>query len=114
VRSFLVEQGLIESELDTIIEETWADARQSLPALARIPSRFDRTLYRLERGELVVRTEPADGRSVADPNLGYAVIAGALVVAASILTFHDRPYELPVLAVAAAFLLVYLVRRRAS
>jgi hypothetical protein len=51
---------------------------------------------------------------VADPNLGYAVIAGALVVAASILTFHDRPYESPVLAVAAAFLLVYLVRRRAS
>ncbi|WP_199243698.1 hypothetical protein [Haloplanus rallus] len=28
MRSFLVEQGLIESELDTIIEETWADANR--------------------------------------------------------------------------------------
>ncbi|AXG09802.1 ABC1 kinase family protein [Haloplanus rubicundus] len=114
VRSFLAEQGLIESELDTIIEETWRDARQSLPALTRIPARFDRTLYRLERGEVVVRTEPVDDRRVGDPYLGYAVVVGALVVAASILTFHARPYELPVLAVAAAFFLVYLIRRRAS
>jgi len=114
VRSFLVEQGLIESELDAIIEETWTDARQSLPALARIPARFDRTLYRLERGELVVRTEPVDGRRAGDPHLGYAVVAGALVVAASILTFHARPYEVPVLAVAVALFVVYLVRRRGS
>jgi len=109
VRSFLVEQGLIESELDAIIEETWADVRRSLPALARVPSRVDRTLYRLERGELVVRTEPVDGHRTGGQNLGYAVVAGALIVAAAILTFHDRPYEIPVLAVAAGFLLVYLV-----
>ncbi|AJF24302.1 MULTISPECIES: AarF/ABC1/UbiB kinase family protein [unclassified Haloarcula] len=109
VRSFLVEQNLIESELDAIIEETWADVRRSLPALARVPSRVDRTLYRLERGELVVRTEPADGHGIGERNLGYAVIAGALIVAAAILTFHQRPYEIPVLAVAAGFLLVYLV-----
>lgn len=114
VHSFLVEQGLIESELDAIIEETWTDIRRSLPALTRVPSRFDRTLYRLERGELVVRTEPVDGHRMGDHDLGYAVLAGALVVAAAILTFHDRPYELPVLAVAAGFLLVYLVRRRMS
>jgi len=109
VRSFLVEQGLIESELDAIIEETWADVRRSLPALARVPSRVDRTLYRLERGELVVRTEPVDGHRTGEQNLGYAVVAGALIVAAAILTFHDRPYEIPVLAIAAGFLLVYLV-----
>ncbi|WP_049942833.1 ABC1 kinase family protein [Haloarcula amylolytica] len=109
VRSFLVEQGLIESEFDAIIEETWADVRRSLPALARVPSRVDRTLYRLERGELVVRTEPADGHGMGERNLGYAVIAGALIVAAAILSFHQRPYEIPVLAVAAGFLLVYLV-----
>ena len=109
VRSFLVEQGLIESELDAIIEETWADVRRSLPALARVPSRVDRTLYRLERGELVVRTEPVDGHRTGEQNLGSAVVAGALIVAAAILTFHDRPYEIPVLAIAAGFLLVYLV-----
>jgi hypothetical protein len=71
-------------------------------------------LYRLERGELVVRTEPVDGHRMGDHDLGYAVLAGALVVAAAILTFHDQPYELPVLAVAAGFLLVYLTRRRLS
>jgi len=109
VRSFLVERGLIESELDAIIEETWADVRRSLPALARVPSRVDRTLYRLERGELVVRTEPVDGHRTGTQNLGHAVVAGALIVAAAILTFHDRPYEIPALAVAAGFLLVYLV-----
>jgi predicted unusual protein kinase regulating ubiquinone biosynthesis (AarF/ABC1/UbiB family) len=114
VRSFLVEQGLIESEFDAIIEETWTDIRRSVPALARVPSRLDRTLYRLERGELVVRTEPVAEHSIGDQDLGYAVLAGALVVAAAILTFHDRPYELPVLAVAAGFLLVYLVRRRTA
>ncbi|MFW5959402.1 MAG: ABC1 kinase family protein [Natronomonas sp.] len=114
VRSFLVEQGLIESELDAIIEETWTDIRRSLPALARVPSRFDRTLYRLERGELVIRTEPINGHGGVDHNLGYAVLAGALIVAASILTFHDRPYEWPALAVAVGFLLGYFLRHRLS
>ncbi|MGM0716661.1 MAG: ABC1 kinase family protein [Halobacteriota archaeon] len=114
VRSFLRERGLIEDQLEAIIEETWTDVQRSLPALARVPSRFDRTLYRLERGELVVRTEPLDRHRRGHNSLGYAVLAGALVVAASILTFHDRPYEWPALAVAVGFLLVYLVRRHIS
>ena len=113
VRSFLVEQGLIESELDAIVEETWTDIRRSLPALARVPSRFDRTLYRLERGELVVRTDPVEGRGGGDPHLGYAILAGTFLVTAAILTFHDRPYEIPALVVAGGFLFGYLVRRRA-
>ena len=40
------------------------------------------------------------------------MLAGALVVAASILTFHERPYEIPTLAIAVGFLFVYLIRRR--
>ncbi|MFB6124291.1 MAG: hypothetical protein ABEJ78_12640, partial [Haloferacaceae archaeon] len=35
VWSFLVEQGLVESELDAIVEETWTNVRRSLPALTR-------------------------------------------------------------------------------
>ncbi|MEF8799628.1 MAG: AarF/UbiB family protein [Halolamina sp.] len=114
VRSFLVEQGLIESELAAIIEETWTDVRKSVPALARVPAQFDRTLSRLEQGELVVRTDPVDGVRAGDRPLGYAILAGALVVAASILTFHEQPYEIPALATAAGTLVVYLVRRRFS
>ncbi|MFA9517420.1 ABC1 kinase family protein [Halopenitus sp. H-Gu1] len=111
VRSFLVEQGLIESELETIIEETWRDARRSIPALARIPARFDRTLDRMERGKLVVQTEGADASGLGDPALGYAILAGALTVAAAVFTLHERPYEVPALLLAGVFLTGYLVRR---
>ena len=108
VRSFLVEQGLIEDEFEAVIEETMTDARKSLPALARVPDRVDRTLYRLERGELVVRTDPIDTRDDVGRTVGYAVLAGATTVAAAILTFHGQPYEIPALVVAAGFLFAYL------
>lgn len=111
VREFLVEEGLIESELDALIEESWTDLQRSIPALARVPAQFDRTLEQLERGELVVRTEPVDTREAGDPYLGYAVLAGALIVAAAIFTLRERPYELPASILAAVFLLVYLARR---
>jgi predicted unusual protein kinase regulating ubiquinone biosynthesis (AarF/ABC1/UbiB family) len=111
VRGFLVDQGLIEGEFEAILEETWADARRSIPALARVPDRIDRTLYRLERGELVVRTDPVGGTGAADRSLGYAVLAGASIVAAAILTSSGRPYVIPALVLAFAFLLAYLSGR---
>ncbi|NIB99500.1 AarF/UbiB family protein [Halobacterium sp. R2-5] len=112
VRSFLVEEGFIESELGAVVEEVWGDVSRSLPALTRVPARFDRALGQLERGELVVRTEPADRGESRDPPLGYAVLAGALTVAGSVFTLHARPYEVPALALAAVFLLAYLAGRR--
>jgi predicted unusual protein kinase regulating ubiquinone biosynthesis (AarF/ABC1/UbiB family) len=106
VQSFLVEQGLIKSEFEAIIEETRTDLRQSVPVLAGLPARIDRTVDLLEQGELVVRTEPVDGGT----NLGYAVVAGALVIAAALLTFHEQFYEIPALILAVVFLLVYVTR----
>ncbi|MDR9430355.1 MAG: AarF/UbiB family protein [Natronomonas sp.] len=114
VRSFLIEYGFLESELDAILEATWADVRQSFPALVRLPTRVDRTLSRLERGELTLRADPTVETGVGDRNLGYAVLAGSTLVTAAILAFHDRPYEIPVLLAAIAFLIVYLARRRTS
>lgn len=108
VRSFLVDQGLIESELENIAEQAGTDIRRSLPALARLPARLDRTLDQIERGELVVRTSPAAGEQAGDQNLGYAVIAGALLVAASVLTFHDQPYEIPLVLISAVCFFAYL------
>ncbi|MFC4408329.1 ABC1 kinase family protein [Haloarchaeobius iranensis] len=108
IRSFLVEQGLIETEFQALLEDTWTDLRRSLPALARTPYRVDRTMHRLERGELVVRTEPVDGAAGTDARIGYAVLAGALVVAAALLTFHRQPYEVPVAVLAVVFSLAYL------
>jgi len=110
VRDFLVERGLIESELEALLEESWTDAQRSIPALTRIPARLDRTLDRLERGELVVRTESHDTRGARDDHLGDAVIAAALIVAAAVLTLSERPYEGPVSVLAAVFLVVYLAR----
>jgi len=110
-RSFLLEQGLIESELKAILDESVTDLQRSIPALSRVPSRFDRTMDQLERGELVVRTEPVDGHGAGDSHLGFAVLAGALVVAAAIFTLHGQPYEGPTGILAAVFLFVYLVRR---
>lgn len=112
VRSFLVEQGLIERELRALIEESFGDVQRSIPALARAPDRIDRALERLERGEVVVKTEPVDTRGFGDRQLGFAVLAGALLVTAAILTFHEQPYEIPAMVLAVASLLIYLVRRR--
>ncbi|WP_181691674.1 AarF/ABC1/UbiB kinase family protein [Natronomonas sp. LN261] len=111
VRSFLIEEGLIETELEAVIEETWRDVRGSIPALARVPARFERTLQRLERGELVVRTDPVGTHHRADRNAGIAVLAGASIVAASVLTFHERPYEIPAIALAVGFLIAYVFGR---
>ncbi len=110
VRTFLLEQGLIESELAALVGETLDDAQQSVPALARLPTRFDRALDQLERGEVVVMTESADGRAGGDPALGYAVLAGALSVTAAVLALGARPYAAPAAGLAVVFLAVYLVR----
>ncbi|WP_256289471.1 ABC1 kinase family protein [Halobellus inordinatus] len=112
VQSFLVEQGLLGSELEAFLAESWTDVRQSFPALTRLPSRIDRTLDRVERGTLTVRTEPTDASATGDRHLGYAALAGSLIVAAAVLTFHEQPYEVPAIVFASIFLVVYLTQRR--
>jgi predicted unusual protein kinase regulating ubiquinone biosynthesis (AarF/ABC1/UbiB family) len=109
VRSYLLEHGLFQREVRNVAGEITSDARSSIPALARLPTRADRLFDRIERNELLVRTERRDdttGRAV-----GYAVIAGALFVASAVLTFHGQPYEL--LGVAAGVVFLLLFRRAA-
>ncbi|WP_335998820.1 ABC1 kinase family protein [Halorientalis halophila] len=114
IRRFLVEEGFIEHELQALAEETWTDVQRSLPALTRLPARLDRTLDRLEREELVVRTNPVDGQSRGDRNLGYAVLAGALAITAAILTVQNGPFAALAGGLGAIFLLAYLVARRVT
>ena len=108
-RQFLVDHGIIESELQGLLEDLRDDLRQSVPVLAGAPARFDRVFGQLERGELVVRTESVDADG--DDRVGYAVIAAGLAVAAAVLTFHEQPYELLAMALAVGFLLAYVRRR---
>ncbi|WP_394741923.1 ABC1 kinase family protein [Natronococcus roseus] len=111
-RSFLVDHGFIESELEALLAETRTDLRESAPVLARAPARFDSVFGQLERGELVVRTDPVGPPSGSDPAVGYAVLAGALFVATAVLTLHAQPYELPSLLAAVAATVQYVRARR--
>ncbi len=105
VRSFLIEQGLFEREIQAMADELTADLRTSVPALPRLPAKADRLLDRLERGELDVRAELVDQPDLRV--LGYAVLARGLFVATALLTFHDRPYEFVGLALGLLFLLLF-------
>ncbi|MDS0474806.1 AarF/UbiB family protein [Natrinema sp. 1APR25-10V2] len=110
-RSFLVDRGFIESEFEALLKDVRDDLRASVPVLARAPARFDTVFGQLERGELVVRTEPVEPTAGGDPAVGYAIVAGSLFVAASVLAFRAEPLG----TVSALFGLLFLgqyVRRR--
>ncbi len=111
-RSFLVDYGFIESEIDAILEDIRNDIRESAPVLARAPARFDTVFGQLERGELVVRTEPIDAPSGGDPAVGYAIVSGSLFVTAAVLTFHELPLDVVSVLLALVFLGLYVRRRR--
>ena len=113
-RSFLVDYGFIESELEALFADVRSDLRESVPVLARAPTRFDTVFGQLERGELVVRTDPVESTSGGDPAVGYAIVAGSLFVTAAILTFHELPLEVVSVLLALAFLGQYVRRRRAT
>ncbi|AUX07893.1 ABC-1 domain-containing protein [Halalkaliarchaeum desulfuricum] len=113
VRSFLVEQGLIETEFQALLDETTRDLQTALPALLRTPARLERTVEQLERGDILVRTEAVDDRRT-DPYLGYAVLAGALLVAGSVLSLQEGRYALLAFALATGFVLAYLLGRHFS
>jgi predicted unusual protein kinase regulating ubiquinone biosynthesis (AarF/ABC1/UbiB family) len=109
IRSYLVEHGLFREELQSLAREVRNDIWASAPVLARLPARTDRLLDRLERGELRVRTErtdPSPGYAI-----GYAILAGALIVATALLTFHERPYELLGLVGTVVVLVLFLRHR---
>ncbi|ELY81919.1 ABC1 kinase family protein [Natrinema gari] len=110
-RSFLVEQGVIESEIEALLDDVRTDLQDSAPALARAPARFDTVFGQLERGELVVRTDPIEPTNGGVAAAGDAIIAGALIVATAVLTFHDQPLEVASAVLAVAFLGRYVVRR---
>ncbi|MFP8953693.1 ABC1 kinase family protein [Natrialbaceae archaeon A-arb3/5] len=107
MRSFLVDHGFIESEFKALFEEVQDDIRRSAPVVAGLPARADTVLRQLERGELVVRTDPVDATNN-DSGLGYAVLSSAFVLAAALLSFQDVLYAVIVSAVAVVFLLLYI------
>lgn len=110
-RSFLVDHGFVESEFERIATEMREDLRASAPVLAKAPARFDRVFGQLERGELVVRTDPIESvRS--DTLLGYAILAGALIIATAVLVLHPRPYELITVVGILLIVMRYLRMRR--
>ncbi|THE63154.1 AarF/ABC1/UbiB kinase family protein [Salinadaptatus halalkaliphilus] len=106
-RSFLVDHGFIESELEALLEEIQDDIRRSAPVVAGLPARTDTVLGQLERGELVVRTDPIESTTT-DSGLGYAVLSSAFVLAAALLSFQNVLYAAIAFVVAIVFLLSYV------
>ncbi|SFC62035.1 2-octaprenylphenol hydroxylase [Halobiforma haloterrestris] len=107
-RSFLVDYGFIEGEFEALLEDVKADFRRSAPVVAGLPARADAVLGQLERGELLVRTEPVERPTGGDPGVGYAVLAAALFVTAGLLAFQEGAYELLSLAGALLALAQYV------
>ncbi|RQG95469.1 ABC1 kinase family protein [Natrarchaeobius chitinivorans] len=110
-QSFLVDHGFIESELEALFEDVRADVRKSAPVVAGLPARIDTVFGQLERGELVVRTDPVESAD-GDSGVGYAVLSSAFVLAATLLSFQDAVYAGLAFAVAVGFLLCYVWVRR--
>jgi len=104
-QSFLVDHGFVESELKALLNDGRTDIRKSVPVLAGLPAQVDSDTGQLQRGELVVRTEPIDRPT--DSGLGYAVLASAFVVAAALLVSDARAYALGSFAVAVVFALQF-------
>lgn len=111
IRTFLIEHGFVERELTAMRREAIEALRESAPAMTRVPSRLDRVLAQLDRGELVVRTQPADDPSAVGESIGYAVLAGAAFIAGAILAHHDQPMEIVAVALAVLFLIAFLRAR---
>ena len=106
IRAFLLEHGFIEREIAAIPEEATRALRTALPAMARIPPTLDRVLTQVEEGDLIVRTAASRGARHEVALIGSAILAGAALIAAAILTFHG----MHVAIVGAGLALVFLLR----
>ncbi|MFC6719035.1 ABC1 kinase family protein [Natrialbaceae archaeon GCM10025810] len=114
IRSFLVDHGIVENELEALFATLRTDVRSSAPVIAGLPARADGVLGQLERGELVVRTDSVESPSPQLFGLGYAILSSAFVLSAALLTFHAQPYEVVSLAIAAAFFALFVRSRRSG
>jgi predicted unusual protein kinase regulating ubiquinone biosynthesis (AarF/ABC1/UbiB family) len=113
-REFLVEHGYMEQGVGELVSEVQGDLRRSAASLTRLPSRAEEVLDRAASGELEVRErvdEDAYLAAIGRP-LGYAVLTGAWVVGAAILTTVEPRYGLAAFAVGAlpAYLFARSVR----
>lgn len=108
---FLFNTGLAKLRAQAILRGTFEDLYRAAPAVAGVPRRIDRTLTQLQRGELVVQTEPVFTSQSGNGETGIAIFAGSLIVASAVLTFHESTYEVPVLVLAIGFLLIYFLDR---
>lgn len=105
VRSFLIEKGFLEGEIERVLQETATDLRASLPVVAGLPRRLDDVLETMASGGLEVQTE---GPRPSPRPLGYALIAGAFLVSSALLAFHPRPYEVGTLVGAVIALCLFV------
>ncbi len=107
VQSHLIQEGHARRKLREEVSELREELVVSVPAAARLPRRLDTVLKQVERGEVVVRTEPLEEPS--GSGTGYAVLAAGLFVTAGLLYPHTDVGT--VLAAGAALLSLVLFHR---
>jgi predicted unusual protein kinase regulating ubiquinone biosynthesis (AarF/ABC1/UbiB family) len=114
-REFLVEHGYMEQGVGELVSDIRSDAERSTRALVRLPATLESFVDRAERGELQVRQEVDRGAYLAAVGkpLGYAVLSGAVVVAAAILTTVDLRFGLVGFAVGGLVALLFVLSLRA-
>lgn len=111
IRRFLIDEGIVESEMAVLLEDMREDIRRSAPTFARIPYRLDAVLGQLERGELAIRAQTETQQSRLNRSLGIAVIAGSLIIGSTVLVAADRIVLAGMLALIALLFTTMYVRQ---
>jgi len=105
-QTFLREHGFMERAARMKLNEMRGELEASLWALFRLPTKLERELDARaeERTRVPARTQQRDFRS-----LGYALLAGASLIAAALLAAVDVTYSLVGLGVALGFAILFLI-----
>lgn len=108
-REYLATEGHLEAGVRSVLENAREDLAASVPAAARLPKQLSTAIDRVDRGELVIRTEAIDGDR--DP-VGDAVLAAGLMIAGALLVETQGAIGVTVISVGVLLGVVFLRRAR--
>lgn len=112
-RSFLVEEGHMESGLEELYTEVRTEATEGAWSLLRTPAKLERTLDRLDDERLVLRARVEPKPLVhAGRVVGLAILAGSFGIVAALLSEPHPEYALASGVFAGLSALAFLVSSR--
>lgn len=112
---YLLEEDYLEEGVEKFIEDTRKQAEDTVKAAVRTPVKLEKVLDKIERNDLQVRAELRDTRSYIDrlgKRLAYSILAGTLVISASILATINILYGVPPLLGSFFFFVLLIISLR--